>query len=153
MVGARGRVAGWNASAFRDRPALLLFGIAAVPPSLGRQWLFQAFNQFQFEKGSLKAVAALCDQAMGFTILNGRHYFVCPVASGVAQGCPLSGTTWAMAMGFIIGAVNAGIPSSEDGRTGACAVDLGLYLQRMSLLVPLAGVFHRAAALGNLHLN
>eukprot|EP00959_Pyramimonas_sp_CCMP1952_P032203 675698-Pyramimonas_sp.AAC.1 len=74
------------------------FDIAAALPSLGRQWLFQALNQFQFEMGFVKAVAALCDWAMGFTILNGQCTVVCPLASGVAQGCPSSGATWAIAM-------------------------------------------------------
>ncbi|CAK0815816.1 unnamed protein product [Prorocentrum cordatum] len=120
---AKGRVAGWNADASLDKPVLLLFDIAAAFPSLGRQWLFQAPNQFQFEMGFVKAVAALCDQAMGFA------------------GCPLSGITWAIAMDVITSAVNVVTPNPKDGETGACADDLGLYLQRMALMVALADVF------------
>eukprot|EP00959_Pyramimonas_sp_CCMP1952_P305923 6401650-Pyramimonas_sp.AAC.1 len=61
-----------------------------------------------------------------------------PLASGVAQGGPLSGTTWAIATDVIIRTVNVAIPNPMDGRAGVCADDLGIHLQRMSLMVPLA---------------
>eukprot|EP00959_Pyramimonas_sp_CCMP1952_P310255 6493254-Pyramimonas_sp.AAC.1 len=69
--------------------------------------------------GILKAVAALYDQAMGFTTLDGQCDFACPLESGVAQGCPLSGTTWAIAMDVIIRAVNVAMPNPKDGMAAA----------------------------------
>ncbi|CAK0883513.1 unnamed protein product [Prorocentrum cordatum] len=112
-----------------------------------------SLNQFQLELGFVNAVAALYDHAMGFAILDGQCYFVCPLASGVAQGCPLSGTTWAIAMDVLIRAVSVVMPNPNGGNAGARADDLGPYLQRMALMVPLADVFNQAAVLGDLHLN
>lgn len=51
------------------------------------------------------------------------------VRSGVQQGCPVSGTLWALAHDPIIRSILAAIPRSF-GRLGVFADDLGLEVRR-----------------------
>eukprot|EP00959_Pyramimonas_sp_CCMP1952_P327485 6855644-Pyramimonas_sp.AAC.1 len=93
-----GRIAGWRPDAGSEYPVQILFDIAAAFPSLGRQWLFAALANFQYAEGFINAVHALYDGGQAMITLDGAYRFVCFMRSGVAQGCPLSGTIWAIAM-------------------------------------------------------
>eukprot|EP00959_Pyramimonas_sp_CCMP1952_P245073 5121862-Pyramimonas_sp.AAC.1 len=47
IMDSLGRMAGWSPSASSDCPVQVLFDIAAAFPSLGRQWLFAALDNFR----------------------------------------------------------------------------------------------------------
>eukprot|EP00959_Pyramimonas_sp_CCMP1952_P349891 7330890-Pyramimonas_sp.AAC.1 len=74
-------------------------------------------------------------------------------ASGVAQGCPLSGTIWAVVFGPIIIAISRELNATQRGPISACADDLGIILARLADISALASQMFAAETLAGLQLQ
>jgi len=81
-----------------DNPAILLFDLMAAFPSLSHQWLFVVLRKMKVPMRVLKAFAALYKDCFATIILLGGRWQRVPMLSGIRQGCPASGTLFALAI-------------------------------------------------------
>eukprot|EP00959_Pyramimonas_sp_CCMP1952_P326889 6842821-Pyramimonas_sp.AAC.1 len=77
---------------------MVLYGFGDAFPSLEIEWLLKSLSHAGFEDGIFALLASLywlptpCVQVAGL-----QQHFLC-ITCGLAQGCPSSGTLWAVAM-------------------------------------------------------
>jgi hypothetical protein len=81
-----------------DNPAILLFDLMAAFPSLSHQWLFVVLRRMKVPKRVLRAFAALYKDCFATILLLGGRWRRVPMLSGIRQGCPASGTLFALAI-------------------------------------------------------
>ena len=82
---------------------------------------------------------------------SGEGVVLFSMDSGILQGCPLSGSLWALCMDPIVRAMDA-ICTCDVGILTACADDLGLLLHSLGTLPQIAQVFMDACRLARLSL-
>ena len=79
-------------------PAILLFDIKAAFPSLAHQWLFVMLGRMRVPRFITNAIKALYRDGFAEIVLAGSRWDRFPVRSGIRQGCPASGTLFALAI-------------------------------------------------------
>eukprot|EP00973_Karenia_brevis_P076627 10644431-Karenia_brevis.AAC.1 len=75
------------------------------------------------------------------------------VSSGVSQGCPLSGSPWAIAFHPILEIFQRKIEEPGLGVVRACADDVGCALQSLLSLIVIASIFRLAKMICSLQLK
>eukprot|EP00959_Pyramimonas_sp_CCMP1952_P175344 3664612-Pyramimonas_sp.AAC.1 len=70
--------------------------IAAAFPSLLHDWLWEVIRRWGIAGRARRLLQSLCASPIAFLELGGTRRPLLVAASGVAQGCPLSGTIWAL---------------------------------------------------------
>eukprot|EP00959_Pyramimonas_sp_CCMP1952_P470694 9497117-Pyramimonas_sp.AAC.1 len=155
----------------RRRPCLVSFDVAAAFPSLAWDWLFAALSQFGIPDSYIQLIRALYDGQHCWTRIGARSFYMCLVLTGVAQGCPLSGTLWALATAPFVEALAGALalPSrslasrppraarlvgaGRDAELGVCADDMGIVLWDFGLLALIEPHFRAMGRLACLHLQ
>eukprot|EP00959_Pyramimonas_sp_CCMP1952_P047465 990547-Pyramimonas_sp.AAC.1 len=69
------------------------------------------------------------------------------VTAGIAQGCPLSGSLWAVAMNPFVAHMEEILAKWESSVVGVCADDVGTVVQDRRLLLRYRRVFAAAQTL------
>ena len=132
LLDAEMRTASLSADAATKQPTFTSFDFAAAFPSLGRAWLFCALEQFGLPQGYLNLFHALYYAPNSYVKVDGLRFAMFALESGVAQGCPASGSAWAIAMDLLLRHLCTfvedadGLPDPEKGYVGGCADDVGL---------------------------
>ena len=136
------------------RPLLLSFDFKAAFPSLKRRWLELTLAHYGVPQGMLWAIAALYHAPIAFARFGDMHLTpMCELASGVLQGCPLSGSLWALCMDPLLRHLQRPFPSLDHGVVRACADDIGLVMMCVTQLVLIAETFCFAEKLAGLALQ
>ena len=81
-----------------ENPAIFLFDVMAAFPSLSHQWLFVVLAKMRIPKGIIRALKALYADCSATIVLGGRRLRSFNMLSGIRQGCPASGTLFALAI-------------------------------------------------------
>jgi endonuclease/exonuclease/phosphatase family metal-dependent hydrolase len=81
-----------------EDPAILLFDIKAAFPSLAHQWLFVVLIRMGIPKSFIRSVKALYCGGVAVVVLQGARWGRFPILSGIRQGCPASGSLFALAI-------------------------------------------------------
>jgi hypothetical protein len=81
-----------------DDPAIILFDIMAAFPSLSHQWLFVVLVKMGIPQATIQAFKALYRDCFATIMLMGKRRRRFAIKSGIRQGCPASGTLFALAM-------------------------------------------------------
>jgi hypothetical protein len=81
-----------------DDPAIILFDIMAAFPSLSHQWLFVVLKKMKAPRATIEAFKALYKDCHATINLLGKRRRRFAIRSGIRQGCPASGTLFALAI-------------------------------------------------------
>ena len=106
------RAASLDPSALTQHPVFLSFDFASAFPSLSRKYLGKVLERFKLPLGYRLAVSGLYSHMTGFVRIGGRREVALPILSGVAQGCPLSGTLWALGLDPFLRLLSRALSSS-----------------------------------------
>jgi hypothetical protein len=79
-----------------DNPAIFLFDLLAAFPSLSHQWLFVVLRKMGVPRKFIKALKALYKDCFATITLGGRRLRWILMLSGIRQGCPASGSLFAL---------------------------------------------------------
>ena len=130
--------------------SMIFFDFAAAFPSIAHQWIFYVLRRMGLPDSYVDLIYRLylgCDSQV--TIGKQRLDYVY-INSGIKQGCPLSGTIFAIVMDPLLRMLIAG-PYIGRVRFGAYADDIATVLQRTDVDLPSLlggfGVIRRASAL------
>lgn len=140
------RVASIEATDF-TMPSMVLLDILAAFPHLAHAWLWFVLEVARVNSAIVsfvKGVYLLAHSVADRTSLSPLLFFF---FSGVLQGCPLSGTLWALSR-WLQGLLQVPVP----GMLRACADDLGLVLHHIQQLHAVDKVFSLAGKVANLKL-
>lgn len=85
-----------------DRAGLLLVDFAAAFPSLSRKFMFAVLWAMRLPTGLLHLIEELYRDLDTGVLLNGAEVCRIKLASGIKQGCPLSGTLFALCLDPLI---------------------------------------------------
>ena len=154
------------------RPALstlfVSFDIRAAFPSLSRSFLWRVLERHRIPKGYLNVVSALYSGAFADSRCGAARHPLFLVTSGVAQGCPLSGTIWALCMDPFARHLHSQLSSAEalahcpaperwcprlEPECGVTADDVGATLPSVRILPLLIPPFTAARTHANLELQ
>ena len=80
-----------------EDPAILLFDIRAAFPSLAHQWLFVVLRRMRVPIFMINCIKELYRDGIAEVVLMGQRWGRFPIRSGIRQGCPASGTLFALA--------------------------------------------------------
>jgi hypothetical protein len=81
-----------------EDPAILLFDIRAAFPSLAHAWLFVVLLCMGVPRFVIAAIKALYRGGLATVVLLGARWGQFPILSGIRQGCPASGSLFALAI-------------------------------------------------------
>eukprot|EP00959_Pyramimonas_sp_CCMP1952_P141596 2963366-Pyramimonas_sp.AAC.1 len=123
------RRAGLLPGAPQAKPVFASFDLSAAFPSLGRVWFFAALGHFGIPAGLMNLFRALYYAPNSCTKTDGVRHTMFAIESGVAQGCPASGSAWAIAIDPLTRHLakfvehRDGTPNLDAGYIAACADD------------------------------
>jgi hypothetical protein len=81
-----------------EDPAILLFDIRAAFPSLAHAWLFVVLLRMGVPRFVIAAIRGLYRGGLATVVLLGARWAQFPILSGIRQGCPASGSLFALAI-------------------------------------------------------
>jgi hypothetical protein len=138
-------------------PACCLFDILAAFPSLSHKFLTRALMKFCGKHPLGRIIVGLYLENEASLLLFGRVFAGFAVLAGVRQGCPLSGSLFALCFHAIIVDLQIKVVHRAfviSARIFAYADDLGIIIQDLWVLLPMLYDSLRAAGRAtNLHLN
>ena len=98
----------------------------AAFPSVSHEWLFAAL-------GLRNLIGAHYCFVMAYTEIDGVMHFLYMIFSGVLQGCPWSGSLFALAIDPMLCRFEEELTSNKDVVVRACADDIGMALQNFTI--------------------
>ena len=136
-----------------ENPAIFLFDVMAAFPSLSHQWLFVVLAKMKIPKVIIRALKAMYADCSATIVLGGRRLRSFNMLSGIRQGCPASGTLFALAIDpclrFLIGKVGP-----KRGIVNAYADDIAAVLRDMFASIGLIDtIFQTIGGATSLHLH
>ena len=84
------------------RAAMVLFDFSAAFPSVSHRWIFKVLEHMQIPSNIIHAIRELYKNSTASICINNVAYFTIGIYSGIKQGCPLSGTIFALAIDPLI---------------------------------------------------
>lgn len=84
-------------------PVMIFWDFAAAFPSVSQQWLLENLLACGLPGGMRAFIKAMHERAMVYTRLGGELGNFASVRAGVLQGSQLSGSFFALALGFLLG--------------------------------------------------
>ena len=136
--------------------AIVPLDIQNAFPSLAQAFLFLVLRMAGLYEGLLNVTRGCYEHAAAFAHLPGTpKTFLFMLASGIMQGCPLSGSMFALAFDPFLRDLYSRVDALGLGTTSACADDVVVTLHAGSLapLLDIDTVFGHAAGLAHLHLK
>jgi exonuclease III len=136
-----------------DDPAIILFDIMAAFPSLSHQWLFVVLTKMKVPRVIIAAFRALYQDCHAMINLLGKRRRRFAILSGIRQGCPASGTLFALAMDPCIRFLIATI-GPKRGLVNAYADDIAAVIRNLfDTLKLIDRCFETIASATALHLH
>ena len=130
--------------------ALVSFDIAAAFPSLNHHYLWAVLQHYNIPNHIISLIKSLYYKHTVKMKLMGRHFKGFPIEAGIKQGCPCSGTLFALALDPFIRMLCNKIPRSV-AVVCAFADDMAMALMDFFKMFPLVAhaffILSRAAAL------
>jgi hypothetical protein len=80
-----------------EDPGMLLFDLIAAFPSLAHQWLWVVLRRMRIPRWFIRVLQKLYRNCLAIVVLMGLRWGRFPMLSGIRQGCPASGTLFALA--------------------------------------------------------
>ena len=117
---------------------------AAAFPSLFHEWIFLVLRATQCPLGIINVVEGIYHGNHAYILSGGTLTFLFHILSGALQGCPLSGSLFAMAVDPFLWAIHEKVDAKDTGVTRACADDIGQSLRSISTLKVIAPVSRAA---------
>jgi len=88
-----------------------------------------------------------------FIAVAGQYHFLLIVLAGALQGCPYSGTIFAVSIDPMLEWMQHDVVSNDTATVCACADDIGAALKDIKGLIPLNGIFGACSKATGLHLK
>jgi len=132
-----------------DAPLLGCFDIAAAFPSLVHAWMWLVFSAVDLPSGVLNIIKGI--YLMNIASSNSFILFI--VRAGVLQGCPLSGSIFALCTHPFYSYFKAEIDDKGLGMTRCCADDVGAVILKLIALVRYAVGFIAMRDFGGLSVS
>ena len=134
-------------------PILCFFDFAAAFPSILHDYLLAIIDRLGLPSGQRNAIKSFYKLCVSF-LMSGNHLvFFTFMMSGVIQGCPLSGSLFAIAMDPVLRLMLQKIEQRDLGHVRACADDIGIVLRSLSSLSVLAPIFNLTVLASGLDLK
>lgn len=76
--------------------AIVLLDFAQAFPSLSHRWMLRVLRTMGINEALLATIEALYDDLITYVFHNGRKLHPLPIRAGIKQGCPLSGSLFAV---------------------------------------------------------
>ena len=136
-----------------ENPAIFLFDLLAAFPSLSHKWLFVVLRKMGVPQRIIKALRALYKDCFATIVLGGRRLREIPMLSGIRQGCPASGTLFALVIDPCLRYLISKI-GPERGIVNAYADDIAAVLRDMFETIRLIDfIFKLIGRATSLHLH
>ena len=129
-----------------DLPCLALFDYAAAFASVIHEWMFHVLDTSGWPLGLVNLIKGTYHNCRAFVEVGGHLAWMCTILSGVLQGCPLSGTIFALIMEPFLRMFLRDVVRPGLGHVLACADDIGAVVNKISSLQVLARIFRLAEA-------
>ena len=133
-----------------DMPVLAFFDFAAAFPSVFHRWIFCFLRICDFPDGFVELVEGMYHMNATYVLFRSSKSFLCWVLAGVLQGCPLSGSIFAICADPVLSKMKCMLHASCAGVVRACADDIGAALSSvrgLNILKPIFDLALRTAGL------
>ena len=130
--------------------ATFIHDFAAAFPSVAHRWIFAVLRVCNIPDTYLRVIESLYFECKTYILAQGRREFLCVIKSGVLQGCPLSGSLFAIAIDPFLRLIDAALDHGRSGIVRACADDIGAVVSSSSYLQLIKPIFDLANAAAGL---
>ena len=113
-------------------PVLMLFDYMSAFPSVPHAWIFLVLRFINFPSGRLVLVQKLYPSNEASYGSESGLVFLFSILSGVLQGCPLSGSLFAIVIDLLLHFFKKHVEDSALASCRACEDDIGMALKHMS---------------------
>jgi hypothetical protein len=138
---------------YRDKHGFVLLDIRAAFPSLRQQWMFYVLSEMQIPAFTLNAIKLLYTNCKADILFNGDIYDGIHITAGIKQGCPASGSIFALALDPFIRNLILQIPPTLN-LVVAFADDIAIATRTLLKILPIIlREFRRLGHVAALHLN
>jgi len=148
-------------------PALLTFDVRAAFPSVCRKWMMLVLDRCGLCEGALTLISAMYDKQLAWLRVGDEMMEAFTVTAGVGQGCPMSGSLWALLfspflehLSFVLDlpwrweSWKPVLPIvKRKGDVEGCADDVGVVIRDLSMLALIGPVFSAMQVHACLELN
>ena len=134
-------------------PILCFFDFAAAFPSILHDYLLAILSLIGLPSGQRNAIHSFYHLCVSFLMNGNQLMFFTFMLSGVIQGCPLSGSLFAIALDPVLSLMNKKIEQRDLGHVRACADDIGIVLRSLSSLTVLFPIFNSTVLASGLDLK
>ena len=131
-------------------PILAFFDYAAAFPSVAHRLIFITLRALGFPRGLQRYFKALYSDNKCYARLKGKSIFLYVLASGIIQGCPLSGTVFVIVVDTFLNLIGM---QSPETLVKAFADDIGALLKELSHLAKLHDAFEAFGKISGLYLK
>jgi endonuclease/exonuclease/phosphatase family metal-dependent hydrolase len=135
---------------YRDESGIILFDFVSAFPSLSHDFIFAALHRLGVPPWMLRAIHALYTDCTGTIMLGGETTADISITAGIKQGCPASGTIFALALDPFIRMLCLRLPRPLNS-IAAFADDLAIsvlkLLAALRLLFPAFDILGRGTGL------
>jgi exonuclease III len=135
------------------RSAAILFDFCTAFPSLAHVWIFLVLSTMRIPDGFVTAIRQLYELCFAMLLFNGAELTSLLIGSGIKQGCPMSGSIFALVIDPLIRYL---LHTSVMGSIciTAFADDIAIVVANLFTMLPdILECFRRWAAASSLHLN
>ncbi|CAK0821636.1 unnamed protein product, partial [Prorocentrum cordatum] len=144
---------GFNHLLGTDLPLIASFDFAQAFPSISHRWMLLVLEEIGLPPPLLAYIVLLYQGVICYSEFGGMILFMFPILAGIIQGCPGSGTLFAVSMEPFVADFESTIERKHRGIVRLCADDIGTALIKLQYLMQLFRIFGLAAQLAALHLN
>ncbi|CAK0887614.1 unnamed protein product, partial [Prorocentrum cordatum] len=136
-----------------DLPALVAIDFAQAFPSVSHRWTRLMLKAIRLPDALVDFRMLLCKGVSCFSEFGGVLRFMFPIMSGIVQGCPASGTIFAVCMDPFACDFDRSIESKARGIVRRCAGDVGAAILKLQFMAQLFRIFSAAEQIAALVLK
>jgi endonuclease/exonuclease/phosphatase family metal-dependent hydrolase len=138
---------------YHDKHGLILLDIRAAFPSLRQQWIFYVLSRMGIPGNIVEALRKLYDNCVADILFNGEVFDGFAITSGIKQGCPASGSIFALSLDPFIRHLCLQLPPPLN-ITVAFADDIAIATRTLLTILPkVLRIFNKLAEVAALRLN
>ena len=131
-------------------PLYVFYDFAAAFPSVFREWILAVLKHIGCPQGILNVIEALYDRNTAYVRAADALVLLFEITSGVLQGCPLSGSIFAICVDPFLRWMSWRVDERHHGLTRACADDIGQALKSITTLKVVEPIFRCAKEVAGL---